>query len=141
LLQRTRAPQLPIPCRVSGPHGLTDLELGAGEPPPRSQTAPVAREDKTTAPIATDEFLKHRADHIMEANMLLGIEEQMVRLQRPEVFANPKVAKLMKRMSHSLTMTDAVQTSKLLPFGGNWADFGTRMGLKEVPVGTKADKF
>ncbi|MOA40354.1 hypothetical protein D3C78_1622200 [compost metagenome] len=40
-----------------------------------------------------------------------------------------------------MVMTDANGTHKLLPNGGNWAEFATRMGFSEVPAGSVADAF
>lgn len=76
-----------------------------------------------------------RRQLVFQANLLLGFQEQLVSLQTPEVFGNPDVAKLMGSLSRGMAFNDARGSTRLLPSGGNWADFTTRMGLKELPDG------
>ena len=57
------------------------------------------------------------------------------------VFGDPAVYKLLEALSDTMVMTDANGVHALLPHGGNWADFATRMGFAEVPAGTVADAF
>jgi hypothetical protein len=78
---------------------------------------------------------------INRANLLIGIHEQMVVIQGPQVFGDPAVSKLLETLSSEMYMTDANGTHKLLPNGGNWADFATRMGFSEVPAGVVPGAF
>jgi hypothetical protein len=73
---------------------------------------------------------------IARANLLIVTHEQMDVVQGPHIFGDPAVAKLMQRMTRTMTVTDARGTRTLLPDGGNWADFATRMGYREVAPGT-----
>jgi hypothetical protein len=84
---------------------------------------------------------QERLDLIGRANLLIGIHEQMVVIQGPQVFGDPQVSNLLKTLSGAMTMTDANGTHELLPDGGNWADFATRMGFSEVPQGAVAGAF
>ncbi|MFP5502413.1 MAG: hypothetical protein ACLGIN_07970 [Candidatus Sericytochromatia bacterium] len=70
------------------------------------------------------------------ANLLLGVHEQMVVLQGPEVFGNPELAKLIGALTTTMALTDANGTHPLLPNGGNWATFADRMGFLAVPAGS-----
>jgi hypothetical protein len=84
-----------------------------------------ARERATLTPEA-------RHALIQRATLTLGNHEQMVVLQGPRVFGDPEVARLLSSLSSLLTVTDARGTRRLLPNGGNWADFATRMGYDDV---------
>ena len=69
---------------------------------------------------------------VHEANLYIGIQEQMVILQDPAIYGDPEVAEVVNGQGE-LSLTDAVGTHRLV---GNWADFATRMGLDAVPAGT-----
>jgi hypothetical protein len=73
---------------------------------------------------------------VQRATLAIGNHEQMVVLQGPRVFGDPEVARLLSSLSALLTVTDARGTQRLLPHGGNWADFATRMGYDDVPAET-----
>lgn len=88
-----------------------------------------AREKATLTPEA-------RHALIQRATLTLGNHEQMVVLQGPRVFGDPEVARLLSSLSALLTVTDARGTMRLLPHGGNWADFATRMGYDDVDPAT-----
>jgi hypothetical protein len=88
-----------------------------------------ARERATLTP-------EERHALIQRATLTIGNHEQMVILQGPRMFGNPEVAYLLSSLSALLTVTDARGTQRLLPYGGNWADFATRMGYDDVPAGT-----
>lgn len=87
------------------------------------------------------QLASRRLDLINRANLLIGIHEQMVVIQGPQVFGDPAVGKLLETLSSEMYMTDANGTHKLLPNGGNWADFATRMGFSEVPAGVVPGAF
>lgn len=97
------------------------------------------------AALATGEakknLLAERLEAVHRANVLVGIHEQMVVIQGPQIFGDPQVYKLLEALSSEMVMTDANGTLELLPHGGNWADFATRMGFSEVPAGAVADAF
>lgn len=90
---------------------------------------------------AREQLLAERLAQAHRANVLVGIHEQMVVIQGPQVFGDPQVAMLLEALSSEMSMTDANGTHALLPNGGNWADFATRMGFSEVPAGAVADAF
>lgn len=77
-----------------------------------------------------------RTAAIGRANMLIVTHEQMDVVQGPKVFGNPAIARLIQAFTPSMTVTDARGTQQLLPHGGNWADFATRMGFVDAPAGT-----
>jgi hypothetical protein len=88
-----------------------------------------SRERATLAP-------EERKALIQRATLTIGNHEQMVVLQGPTMFGNSEVARLLSSLSSQLTVSDARGTERLLPYGGNWADFATRMGYDDVPAGT-----
>lgn len=69
-------------------------------------------------------------------NLLLGYQEQMEILQKPDVFEQPSIGRLLGLFEGTMNVTDEHGKYDFLPNGGNWTDFATRMGLKEVPAGT-----
>lgn len=73
-----------------------------------------------------------RRDLVFQANLSIGIQEQMYSLQTKRTFANSEVQHLMKTFTPSMTLSDAANRMPLLPNGGNWANFPQRMGFKEV---------
>jgi hypothetical protein len=77
-------------------------------------------------------LLDERRQLIHEANLFIGIQEQMVILQAPGIYGDPEVANVVNAQGE-LSLTDAAGTHRLV---GNWADFATRMGLEVVPDGT-----
>jgi hypothetical protein len=85
-----------------------------------------------------DGLQKQRGEIIHAANLLIGCQEQMGILQDSDIFTDPLVNDMLGAMSGTMTLTDQLGTSELLPGAtpatANWADFPTRMGLTEVPV-------
>jgi hypothetical protein len=85
-----------------------------------------------------DALQKQRTEVIHAANLLIGCQEQMGILQDGDIFTDPLVSNMLQAMSGTMTLTDAIDTSDLLPGASpstsNWADFPTRMGLDEVPA-------
>lgn len=92
---------------------------------------------KETDPARRDELLKQRQSLVETANLNLGNQEQIEVIQQPGVFGHPEVAKRIGALGGTMSMHDANGTTPLLPNGGNWSDFATRMGYKEVPEGTE----
>ena len=89
-----------------------------------------ATREKATLPAAERRAMIHRA------NMLIVSHEQLVVVQGPKVFGDPEVARLMGSLTAQMTVTDVRGSQPLLPNGGNWADFATRMGYADAPAGT-----
>ena len=87
------------------------------------------REKGTLTPAARREMI-HRA------NMLIVSHEQMVVVQGPRVFGDPEVARLLGSLTSQMTVTDVRGSEPLLPHGGSWADFATRMGYADARPGT-----
>jgi hypothetical protein len=80
--------------------------------------------------------LSQQRDRLLyQANLYLGFQEQLYSLQTDEVFGDPKVRALMAVMSKEMAIVDPLGVHRLLPDGGNWADFVTRMGLKDAAPG------
>lgn len=88
-----------------------------------------AREHKTLSPEA-------RRALIHQANLLIVTHEQWTVVQSPRVFGDPVVARLMGAFGQDLSVVDARGAMPLLPQGGDWTDFATRMGYQRVPAGT-----
>lgn len=81
-----------------------------------------------------------RRQWVHQGNILLAMQEQWFSAQTPQVFGNPRVAKLVARLSGSLALQDPTGVHRLLPKGGDWANFFTRMGLVPAPASTSADQ-
>ena len=99
----------------------------------RYQAARDLGEKAKKAPFTEKEaLLSERQALIHEANLTIGIQEQMVILQAPEIYGDPEVAAVVNAQGE-LSLTDPTGTHRL---AANWADFATRMGFEEVPEGT-----
>ncbi|MFN3429264.1 MAG: hypothetical protein ACK46X_04855 [Candidatus Sericytochromatia bacterium] len=98
------------------------------------------RAAKATGP-EREALLARRLEAVNRGNLLIGIHEQMVVIQGPRVFGDPAVYQLLEALSDTMVMTDANGVHELLPNGGNWADFATRMGFSEVPALSVSDAF
>lgn len=88
------------------------------------------------APSARESLLARRKTLVNEANLLLVTHEQMDVVQDPTIFGDPDVASMIGAMKGRMTVDDALGAHPLLPKGGNWTDFETRMGY--VPVAPDA---
>lgn len=90
---------------------------------------------------ATPEAEAQRKALVARGTLLLGVHEQMVILQAPQVFGNPEVAKVLDRMGKGAMVLHEPSAPGgkrvLLPQGGNWSTFATRMGFEAVPPGTE----
>jgi hypothetical protein len=69
---------------------------------------------------------------MVSANLLIGFHEQYLSLQRPELFDDPALTKLMASLTREMVIHDANGAHPLLRGGGNWANFADRMGLAEA---------
>ena len=81
------------------------------------------------------ELLALRQNAIGRATLLMVATEQWPIVQGPDVFGDPDIARLTEAMEGTMTIVDALGEHRLLPDGGNWTDFATRMGFKEVKKG------
>ncbi|HEY9721420.1 MAG TPA: hypothetical protein V6D47_05375 [Oscillatoriaceae cyanobacterium] len=81
-----------------------------------------------------------RKQWVYQGNILLAMQEQWFSAQTPQTFGNPQVAKLIARLSGSIELEDPNGAHTLLPKGGDWANFYTRMGLVPAPASTPADQ-
>ncbi|MBF2053009.1 MAG: hypothetical protein IGS03_06035 [Candidatus Sericytochromatia bacterium] len=111
------------------------------EPSIRSDQARILeREDPVGNRERIDALMAEREALIHEANLLIGMQEQLTILQAPDIFGDPMVSLLLGAMSGTMSLTDANGRHELLPGSSpstaNWADFETRMGLRQVPAGT-----
>jgi hypothetical protein len=77
-----------------------------------------------------------RSRLVARANLLMVVNEQWNIVQSPKIFGDPDIARLTRSMEGSMTIVDAQGEHQLLPNGGNWTDFTTRMGFQEVPAGS-----
>ncbi|QRK12384.1 hypothetical protein JQX13_21580 [Archangium violaceum] len=81
-----------------------------------------------------------RRQLIHEANVLLALQEQALILQRPTIFGHPVLHEVLGAVKPGLLLLTLYPESRdgsfhcfpLLPDGGNWADFASRMGFREV---------
>lgn len=76
---------------------------------------------------------------IFNANLMIAVQEQALILQKSTVFGNPIVYELLADVGPgelSLPLAAArgrqAENFTMLPEGGNWADFATRMGFRHV---------
>jgi hypothetical protein len=92
-------------------------------------------------PPERQKLLDARFEAINRANFLIGIHEQMIVIQGPQIFGDPEIHRMLAALSEKMSLTDAVGTHKLLPYGGNWANFADRMGFAEVPAGSDPAAF
>lgn len=82
---------------------------------------------------------EHRRHLVLQANLLLAIQEQSLVLQRSTLFGHPTLHALLGAVQPGrlwLTLPApsyrGLQHFPLLPEGGNWADFAARMGFVDV---------
>lgn len=98
-----------------------------------------ARALTARAEAATDaereSLLARREQLVAEANLFVGLHEQMDILQAPDVFGDPQVASLVDAMDGQMSVTDPLGKHLLLPNGGRWTDFATRMGMVPARAG------
>lgn len=79
-------------------------------------------------------LLAKRKELVGRANLDMVTNEQMVILQGADAFGDPDIARLTGAVSGTMRIHDALGAHELLPNGGNWTDFATRMGFQEVPL-------
>lgn len=91
---------------------------------------------KETDPAKRAQLLSQRQQLMERGNLNLGNQEQVEVIQQKDVFGDPTVSKNIEALGGTMSIHDANGEHKLLPKGGNWADFKTRMGYKDVDPGT-----
>lgn len=92
---------------------------------------------KETDSAKKQELLAQRQQLMERGNLMIGMQEQMEILQRPGIFQDPDMQRVIGASAGTMNLTDANGRHDLLPNGGNWTDFQTRMGLNEVKPGTQ----
>lgn len=90
-----------------------------------------------TDPAKKQKLLDQRQELMERGNLMIGMQEQMEILQKPGIFEDKDMQRVIGASSGTMSLTDANGTHALLPEGGQWTDFQTRMGLKSVPEGTE----
>ena len=81
--------------------------------------------------------LENQRQKLMErGNLLIGMQEQMEILQKPGIFEDKTMQNALGASGGTMSLNDANGNHKLLPNGGSWTDFQTRMGLKKVEKDT-----
>ena len=90
-----------------------------------------------TDPAKKEKLLSQRQELMERGNLMIGMQEQMEILQKPGIFEDKDMQRVIGASSGTMSLTDANGTHELLPNGGQWTDFQTRMGLKSVPEGTE----
>lgn len=81
---------------------------------------------------------------VAEANWLLAVQEQAL-IQRPSIFDHPVMRDVLRHAragSLQLSLAGREESAPserfaLLPQGGSWADFATRMGLRPIEGGAR----
>lgn len=98
------------------------------------------KEDPVGNKAEIDKLLAQRKQVTHEANLLIGMQEQLTILQDKDIFGDPMVSRLLRAMSGTMSITDANGKHELLPGStpktASWADFKTRMGLEEATATT-----
>lgn len=98
--------------------------------------ADLSRLAESKASPEREELLARANALVQDGNRLLAAHEQ--NLVRP-LYEQDKVHALMQEMTPHLSVRDPNHPGnaayELLPGGGNWADYATRMGLEKLPDG------
>lgn len=116
-----------------GPHDPQGLILAAFS---RYRQAHALRQEAARASgTARDDLIARRDALIREANLLLVTNEQIEIVQGADVFGQRQVRRLVDQMGSPPPLVDPTGAYPLLPDGGNWTDFSTRMGFRKVHEG------
>lgn len=68
--------------------------------------------------------------------MRIVTHEQWSVVQAADIFGDVRIARLLDGLADGLTVEDARGAFPLLPRGGRWTDFETRMGFERVAADT-----
>lgn len=89
--------------------------------------------DPATPPAERQTLLAQRKSQVLRANLLLATEEQAWPVETATTWHNPRIQAIMGSMGPTMYLTiGGNDRVKLLPRGGNWTDFSTRMGFIDV---------
>lgn len=110
------------PLKNTKPPKISTTRFRYSKPASSPQGMPVALCKKEI-----DGLQKQRGEIIHAANLLIGCQEQMGILQDSDIFTDPLVNDMLGAMSGTMTLTDQLGTSELLPGAtpatANWAEF------------------
>ena len=91
--------------------------------------------EQTSDPAARQQLLDERKHLMNEANLNIGLQEQMTILQRPSIYGNPQMQDALGAIGGTMSLTDANGKHDLRPDGKNWSGFADRMGLRPAEDG------
>lgn len=81
--------------------------------------------------------LEQQRDEVMKsANRHLFTQEQLT-LEQPHIYGNQDMKNAVRSIGGTMTLKDPNGSYDLLPKGGDWTDYKTRMGYQEVGQPTK----
>jgi hypothetical protein len=90
---------------------------------------------KEKDPSKRDALVQQREDLMKNANIKLFIHEQKS-LEQPHMYGDKDMKAAVQSIGGSMVLEDPHGRYSLLPKGGDWTDFNSRMGFKEVKSGT-----
>lgn len=90
---------------------------------------------KETDPAARLALLERRDKLMKEANIRLFIHEQTI-LESPSMYLDKDIKHAVSSIGGAMALKDANGVYPLLPQGGDWTDFKSRMGFLEVTPDT-----
>lgn len=83
-------------------------------------------------PAERQRLLDERAQLVGDANLQIGLQEQMTILQRNSIYGDRDMQAALGAVSGTMSLRDANGTHALRPDGRNWSGFADRMGLRET---------
>lgn len=87
-------------------------------------------------PAKKAELEKQRDEVMKSANRHLFTQEQLT-LEQPHIYGNQDMKNAVRSIGGTMTLKDPNGTYNLLPKGGDWTDYETRMGYKKVDQPSK----
>lgn len=116
-----------FPGSEKDPHGLYTKAYGM---------LPRVRElglqaSKETDPQKKKQLEQQRDELMKKSNMHLFTQEQLT-LEKPQIYRNETMKNAISSIGGSMSLDDPNGRYNLLPNGGDWTDFKTRMGYQEV---------
>lgn len=86
----------------------------------------------TQDPAQREKLLAERRSLTEDANLKMGLQEQMEILQKKEIFGDPDVQKGLGSVSGLMSVSDANGVHNVGAADKNWTDFAGRMGFRSV---------
>lgn len=86
---------------------------------------------KETDPTKKAELTRQRDELMKRSNMHLFSQEQMT-LEKPNIYGNPDMKQAIGSIGGTMALDGPNGRYDLLPNGGDWTDYKTRMGFQEV---------